>query len=176
MVTRTLFVLIACCVGLAWIASNANAHDPGKVDICHSPPGVTDKANRISVGAMAAVAHISNHDDVLVPEDDSCDAGVGECAAVGMLACTSEGLLCDAEPLDPPEPVEVSCADGLDNDCDGLTDGFDDDCGCTSVPATEVALDGTCYYLDGSNGVCDAGYALAPQSVLTFLVDRYMGF
>ena len=124
---------------------------------------------------MAAVTHISNHADVLVPADDSCAVGVGECADVGILTCTSDGLLCDANPFAPPEVVEVSCTDGLDNDCDGLADGFDDDCGCTPDPTTEVAFNGVCYYLDGSNGVCDAGYALAPQSVLSSIASGFVG-
>jgi hypothetical protein len=184
MLTRTSFVLVACSLGLAWIAPDASANPrtkagecapPEKVDVCHNPPGQANRAIRLSLGARAAVQHISQHNDVVVPEDDSCTAGVGECAVSGMLACTSDGLLCDAEPLAPSEPTEVSCTDGLDNDCDGLADGFDDDCGCTPDPATEVAFNGTCYYLDGSNGVCDPGYALAPQSVLTSIATGFAG-
>ncbi len=34
----------------------------------------------------------------------------------------------------PTEPVEVSCSDGLDNDCDGLTDGADPDCQSSCLP------------------------------------------
>ena len=34
-------------------------------------------------------------------------------------------------------------------------------------PATEVQFNLHCFYLDGSGGVCDAGYTLASQSVLT---------
>jgi hypothetical protein len=46
--------------------------------------------------------------------------------------------------------------------------------GCTPDTATEVELDGTCYYLDGSNGVCDPEYALAPQSVLSSIASGFV--
>lgn len=37
----------------------------------------------------------------------------------------------------------------------------------TCDPRTEVLKNGHCYYLDGSGGNCDPGYALAPESVLS---------
>jgi hypothetical protein len=45
------------------------------------------------------------------------------------------------------EPTEISCSDGIDNDCDGLTDGDDPDCQCTPVP--EVCDDGIDNDCDG---------------------------
>ena len=42
-------------------------------------------------------------------------------------------------------------------------------------PATEVIAGGACYYLDGSNGACDPGYVLAPQSVLTTIAPLFVG-
>jgi hypothetical protein len=53
---------------------------------------------------------------------------VGECAVDGSLVCTASGLVCDAEPAEPPEATELTCDDGRDNDCDGLTDDADPDC------------------------------------------------
>lgn len=35
----------------------------------------------------------------------------------------------DDDPSEKPAPAETSCSDGKDNDCDGLTDGADPDCG-----------------------------------------------
>ncbi|MCB9539212.1 MAG: thrombospondin type 3 repeat-containing protein [Myxococcales bacterium] len=52
----------------------------------------------------------------------ACSEGVGRCAVDGVIACT--GLTtsaCDATPLQPPEPVELTC-NGLDDDCDGSVD------------------------------------------------------
>ncbi|MBW2275433.1 MAG: hypothetical protein JRG96_19380 [Deltaproteobacteria bacterium] len=45
--------------------------------------------------------------------DDLCDAAVG-CFSVPR--------------TDPPQEVETSCDDGLDNDCDGSIDQADPDC------------------------------------------------
>ena len=110
-----------------------------------------------------------------ISEGGICSAGVGECNVAGLLACTPDGLLCDAVPADPPEVTEQACDDGLDNDCDGVADQFDTDCGCEPDPRTEVEFGGICYYLDGSDGVCDPGYALAPQSVLINIASDFTG-
>jgi hypothetical protein len=48
-------------------------------------------------------------------------------------------------------------------------------CGAVCDPATAVAFNGHCYYLDGSGGVCDPGYALASQSVLTNIAPMFIG-
>ncbi len=40
-------------------------------------------------------------------------------------------------------------------------------------PETEVAFDGRCYYLDGA--VCQTGYVLAPQSILTTIAGGFVG-
>ena len=45
----------------------------------------------------------------------------------------------------------------------------------TCDAATEVAFGGRCYYLDGSGGTCDAGYELAPQSVLSSIAGSFVG-
>jgi hypothetical protein len=50
------------------------------------------------------------------------------------------------------ESPEITCDDGIDNDCDGLVDGADTDCQCT--PTTEgPAGDATCS--DGLDNDCD---------------------
>ncbi|AKV01580.1 hypothetical protein AKJ09_08243 [Labilithrix luteola] len=46
---------------------------------------------------------------------------------------------------------------------------------CNSCPLNEVAFNGKCYYLDGSSGACDPGYARAPQSVLSSIADSFIG-
>ncbi len=100
---------------------------PAKIAICHIPPGKPDNAHIINVSKSALKAHLG-HGDVSVPDDPTCTAGVGACAADGLLDCTSEGLVCDATPLPAPEDPEFSCSDGLDNDCDGQIDLADADC------------------------------------------------
>lgn len=42
-------------------------------------------------------------------------------------------------------------------------------------PATDVEFNRHCFYLDGSAGVCDPGYALASQSVLTSIASGFAG-
>lgn len=42
-------------------------------------------------------------------------------------------------------------------------------------PLTEVSHGGNCYYLDGSGGVCDSGYSLASQSILTSIAAGFAG-
>ena len=50
----------------------------------------------------------------------------------------SRQVTVDAAPpsCTPTEEVETSCSDGLDNDCNGLTDGADPSCQVSSVPPT----------------------------------------
>jgi len=45
----------------------------------------------------------------------------------------------------------------------------------TCDPATDVQFSGHCYYLDGSGGACDSGYALASQEVLTSIAAEFAG-
>jgi hypothetical protein len=49
----------------------------------------------------------------------------------------------------PTEVPEVSCGDGLDNDCDGLVDADDPDCQCTQTEDPEVSC------ADGEDNDCD---------------------
>jgi hypothetical protein len=64
----------------------------------------------------------------------------------------------------PTEDPEVTCDDGLDNDCDGLVDGDDPDCQCTPTEDPEVTcddgLDNDCDGLvDGDDPDCQTGMA-----------------
>ncbi len=58
--------------------------------------------------------------------------GLGVCQSTGQLIC-SNGIQVDTcTPGNPPETREVSCADDIDNDCDGFTDISDPDCSIVS--------------------------------------------
>ena len=72
-------------------------------------------------------------------EDPQCDGfvdgattcGVGACAATGNLVCQTPDQVDTCTPGAPQAEGpfgEPSCNDGVDNDCDGLTDGEDPDC------------------------------------------------
>ncbi|MCB2180483.1 MAG: putative metal-binding motif-containing protein [Desulfobulbaceae bacterium] len=69
-----------------------------------------------------------------------CTSGTGECARTGILVCSGDGLssVCTADAGSPTAEsfgVGNSCADGLDNDCDGL---IDIDAECAAPPSYEL--------------------------------------
>jgi len=76
-----------------------------------------------------------------------CLVGEGQCAAFGTVICRpdGEGTMCSASPGkgSPEGPVSCDCADGIDNDCDGLVDLDDPDCGGSQL-AVRCALPATC--------------------------------
>ena len=103
-----------------------------------------------------------NDGDLLIDETFSvgalCTVGVGECARNSTYACLEDGsgVYCGANP--GPEKKEGiafgnSCDDGKDNDCDGLTDLFDDD--CTGFGQAELCGNGLD---DDGDGVVDEGF------------------
>jgi hypothetical protein len=65
---------------------------------------------------------------------------VGECS-LGSLSCNTG--MWDASCQSAVEPVTEDCANGLDDDCDGLTDAADSDCSTGSAPVllVQVAYD-----------------------------------
>jgi hypothetical protein len=70
-------------------------------------------------------------------------------------------------PLSKATPVAQTCG----FTCDQGYQKSDDGKSCvkkeTCAATTEVLVNGHCYYLDGSGGACDPGYALGPESVLS---------
>ncbi|MGB0717324.1 MAG: hypothetical protein ACPGXK_15710, partial [Phycisphaerae bacterium] len=95
---------------------------------------------------------IDNDGDNLVDEDfaqlgDPCSVGTGVCANSGVIVCNTagDGTTCSASPKRafPEGPAGCSCADGIDNDCDGLIDIDDPDCGSSRLRA-RVSLDPEC--------------------------------
>ncbi|MCH7840032.1 MAG: hypothetical protein IID38_07335, partial [Planctomycetes bacterium] len=70
----------------------------------------------------------------------ACTSGVGPCQAGGITICSADGTgtVCDAVALtgSPEGPSGLTCMDGIDNDCDGVTDGEDSDCGSADLTAT----------------------------------------
>ncbi|HVN41811.1 MAG TPA: putative metal-binding motif-containing protein, partial [Steroidobacteraceae bacterium] len=59
-------------------------------------------------------------DELWPTKGQPCTAGLGVCARSGTNVCTADktGIVCSATPGSPTAPA----CDGLDNDCDGLTD------------------------------------------------------
>jgi MYXO-CTERM domain-containing protein len=119
--------------------------------LCTGQPIVVDNENDLSL-AMSDIIQSTILVELCNGLDDDCDGltdegfpvgepcGLGICA--GTLVCTADGTgtVCNGP---PPAPAEV--CNGLDDDCDGLTDeGFGQFCGC--VPQAEVCngLDDDC--------------------------------
>jgi hypothetical protein len=123
--------------------------------------------------------------------DDSVDPDV-DGVPDGCDACQGFDDAFDADNDTVPDGCDIcpGFVDSVDNDNDAVPDGcdacpgFDDSIdnnnngtpdGCDCDTATEVDFNGTCYYLDGSGGVCEAGYVLAPQSILTSIATMFVG-
>jgi hypothetical protein len=117
-----------CCTA----NDECNDNDPCTVDSCNgnacaNQPVDCSETNKCLVGFCDPVtggcgSTTVNCDDSNVCTDDSCDAAIG----------------CFSTPTqNPPEPGrEVSCQDGVDNDCDGDTDDSDPDCAGQTICTT----------------------------------------
>jgi len=66
--------------------------------------------------------------------------------------------------LDPPESQEASCADGADNDCDGLVDSSDPDCAEKCGNGVAVAPE-ECDGSDLMGATCESVLACPPGAV-----------
>jgi hypothetical protein len=97
-------------------------------------------------------------DDSDCDGDPACQTGMACGDYVDKGACNNDpncewvgspksGFCQDAVACSPTENPEVSCTDGLDNDCNGATDC--DDGNCSADPACQVACN--------NDGVCDQG-------------------
>jgi hypothetical protein len=114
-----------------------------------------------------------NDNDGLIDCADRTDCdGYTETCGVGV--CESTGSYCDNGTRvdvtcthgDPTEPgTEITCGDGLDNDCDGLTDTEDSDCqaDCTAIMDRNVCRNTSgCEWVGGKNGTCQYAVACEP--------------
>ncbi len=71
------------------------------------------------------------------PLGQACSVGTGACLASGVLVCSPDqlGTICNAVAKlpSPEQPVAGICADGIDNDCDGLVDAADSSCSVSGL-------------------------------------------
>jgi hypothetical protein len=117
-------------------------------------------------------------------EDGLIDCADSDCP--GGTLCSPNGETCSPDQTcsvcsgngGPAEPNgETLCGDGADNDCDGLVDCADPDCGCGANPGQTPS--GTVGYIRfvgaESNVLGAAGSGYNEQTVLTFAVTTVDG-
>lgn len=110
-------------------------------------------------------------DDDYVTTPTNC--GLGVCSAQGEMTCQGGTELDTCTPGTPAENPETTCDDGLDNDCDDLTDFADPSCSGTEYQLTTSInppgngstvpdCQGGCIYVEGTEVLItaneDSGY------------------
>jgi hypothetical protein len=113
---------------------------PGAPPICDDGVGCT--VDSCSEDAGGCVAY---PDDTLCEDGDECttdlcdavDGCINEpitgCCGNGICDGDETGCTCETDCGPPPDSESGRCDDGIDNDCDGLTDNEDDDCECSGL-------------------------------------------
>ncbi|MCU7843865.1 MAG: hypothetical protein KZQ93_08510 [Candidatus Thiodiazotropha sp. (ex Monitilora ramsayi)] len=168
----------------------SDANDPD----CSTPPEICDNGVDDNGDGLA---------DCTDPQCDgitfgACDTGNPGVCGAGTLTCDGSG----AEPVCTQNQAagtegpfgSASCADGLDNDCDGLSDAVDPDCDEPVVvveicdngiddsgnglvdcqdPACDGFVSGVCN--TGSSGICAAGTSVCQSGAQACVQDQPAG-
>ncbi len=94
-------------------------------------------------GVDAKGTYGSNVDDVCASKPYSGNCSLCHLSDRGILTKEMEGYLADGPCyFCPGNPIPEICGDGLDNDCNGLTDNADPTCQTTSCTDVEICGDG----------------------------------
>lgn len=93
-----------------------------------------------------------------------CTVGFSTCERMGVYICTADGtgVTCSATPgaKQPEGPSFCGCGDGIDNDCDGLIDLLDPDCGGAILRARAALIP-----LCDSTNFCGGRYLVSFQAL-----------
>jgi len=123
---ETCNVMLGCQAGVAVVCSDGASCT---TDACNE---ITDSCDNIPNDALC--------NDGNVCTLDSCSAG--GCSNQPITPCCGDGLCSTAEnrcgcqqDCGAPPLVEGNCGDGVDDDCDGLIDCDDPDCGSSALCA-----------------------------------------
>lgn len=130
------------------------------VTICRLGADVCD------VGESCTGSSAACPTDAFLGAGTVCRASAGVCDSAEN--CTGSAAACPANSF---VPATTTCRAGnacnTAKNCTGST--------ATCAPHTDVVFGGSCHYLNGSNGVCLAGYQLAPQSILQSIGPGFVG-
>ena len=127
----------ACCGDM--LCEGAETEDSCAIDCAPAPPPPPVCVPTEDPEASCFDTLDNDCNEVADCSDASCDGttggttscGVGICAATGNLTCSGGGEVDTCTPGTPGVEGsfgDISCRDGLDNDCDGDTDDQDSDC------------------------------------------------
>ena len=125
----------------------------GDVPGCCRDDAFCADGNACTADACDEATGACSNDAISCPEPAACEVGFCDAASgcgSAPVTCPDDGNICTVEACDPsigdvgacatqpnpypPEPgAELSCNDGLDNDCDGAVDSRDSDCACPCV-------------------------------------------
>jgi hypothetical protein len=103
--------------------------------------------------------------------NNACTA-TGETCNAGMCACPASQTVCSGACTDTQTDAK-NCGT-----CGKVCPAMQPTCvagQCMGCGTNDVSYNGHCYYLDGSKGVCDPGYALVSQSILTSIHSMFAG-
>jgi hypothetical protein len=173
-------------------AALGNTCDDGKDNDCDGLIDLLDLDSCAGFGQAELCGNSLDDDgDGLIDEGFpqigiDCSAGAGACTTPGKLVCNfgidsgiGDGVVCNATPAAPPEPIEISCNDFIDNDCDGFTDAADTDCGAAfadlgvtcSLPYTRARPGGDCTGKHTVTYSADSGTTVLKADLLAIDVD-----
>jgi len=102
-----------------------------------------------------------NGDNPVGCSDSRCTSRGYSCSSLPVASCCGDAVCggyessCDCEvDCGLPPAVETDCADGLDDDCDGLTDAQDADCPCSATGVACTLGSECCSGVCTRRGVC----------------------
>jgi len=135
------------CVPVPEVCDNGSDDDCDLLTDCDDPDCDGDPACPVLIEWPLCFDGLDNDGDGLFDCEDRTDCdneqgdttncGIGVCATTGFIECKNGAQIDSCTPLQPQENNELSCFDGLDNDCNAQTDCNDANCdGALGAPTT----------------------------------------
>ena len=152
-------------------AGNAGMSVPVQVTVdnsvpCDCPPDCSEPAANETAGVSCTDGLDNDCDGAVDCDDPDCDSDAA-CfvPGCGNGACEANENVCSCpEDCGSAPPMEVSCENGVDEDCDGAVDCADTDCASNAVCNVEPCGDGACDSDNGEDGCTCPSDCGAPPS------------